>query len=150
MGYGDIHSKSSGEMIITIFLMIVGVCFYSLTIGLLSSVLSQIDYKVHKLTKKKAIMNEFCVEKKISKQLRDKLKDTLEYNFSRNCFTWADNTHIFKDLPINLRFEIMMSIHGGVFGNMQLFQLIEDKAFLVKVVPLLKPLLMLENEYICS
>lgn len=71
--------------------MIVGVCFYSFTIGLLSSVLSQIDYKAHKLTKKKAIMNEFCVEKKISRNLRAHLKDTLEYNFNKNCFTWADN-----------------------------------------------------------
>jgi len=40
VGYGEIHAKSSAEMIITIILMIVGVCFYSLTIGLLSSVLS--------------------------------------------------------------------------------------------------------------
>jgi len=92
-------------------------------------------------------MNEFCIEKKISKNLRDKLKETLEYNFSKNCFMWADNTNIFKDLPINLRHEIMMNIHAGVFGNMQLFQLIDDKAFLVRVVPLLKPLLMMENEY---
>ncbi|CAD8102523.1 unnamed protein product [Paramecium sonneborni] len=148
VGYGDIHSFSSAEMIITIFLMIVGVGFYSLIIGLLSSILSQIDYKGHKLQQQQAILNEFCVEKKISLNLREKLKETLEYSFDKNCFTWADNKYIFKDLPINLRYEIMLNIHNGVFGNMQLFQLVDDKQFLVKVVPLLKPILFLESEII--
>ncbi|KAM3127525.1 hypothetical protein pb186bvf_020367 [Paramecium bursaria] len=148
VGYGDIHSSTTAEMIITIVFMIVGVCFYSFTIGLLSSVLLQIDYKAHKLSKKKAILNEFCKEKKISKLLRDRLKETLENNFSKNCFIWADNQNIFSDLPINLRYDIMMNIHGGVFGAMQLFQLVDDKAFLVKVVPLLKPLIMQEEEFL--
>lgn len=40
VGYGDVHSYTSAEMIITIFLMIVGVGFYSFIIGLLSSILS--------------------------------------------------------------------------------------------------------------
>ncbi len=88
-------------MIITIIWMIVGVGkvnlhhiygylgFYSFTIGLLASVLAHIDYKAQKLQKKKAIMNEFCKEKKISKVLKDKLKTALEYNFLKNCFIWA-------------------------------------------------------------
>jgi hypothetical protein len=62
------------EIIFTIIWMIVGVGFYSYTIGLLASVLANIDYKAQKLSKKKAIMNEFCNEKKISKTLKDKLK----------------------------------------------------------------------------
>ena len=53
-------------------------------------------------------MNEFCDEKKISKALKEKLKNAIEYNFSKNPFTWADKTNIFNDLPINLRYEIMM------------------------------------------
>ncbi|CAD8179140.1 unnamed protein product [Paramecium octaurelia] len=148
VGYGDIHSFSSAEMIITIFLMIVGVGFYSMIVGLLSSILSQIDYKGHKLQQQQAILNEFCIEKKISLNLREKLKETLQYSFDKNCFTWADNKYIFKDLPINLRYDIIMNIHNGVFGNMQLFQLVDDKQFLVKVVPLLKPILFLESEII--
>lgn len=63
-------------------------------------------------------MNEFCVEKKISLNLREKLKETLEYSFDKNCFVWADNKYIFKDLPINLRYDIMLNIHNGVFGGM--------------------------------
>jgi hyperpolarization activated cyclic nucleotide-gated potassium channel 1 len=61
------------------------------------------------------------MEKKISLSLREKLNETLEYNFDKNCFAWADNIYIFKDLPINLRYDIMKNIHSGVFGDMQLF-----------------------------
>ncbi|CAK92730.1 unnamed protein product (macronuclear) [Paramecium tetraurelia] len=148
VGYGDIHAYSPQEKIVTIILMILGVLFYSSIIGLLSSVLSQIDYKAHILNQKKAIMSEFCLEKKISRQLRDCLKETLEYNFSKNGFVWASDTKIFQDIPMNLRYEIMMSMHGGVFGHQALFQLVEDKAFVVNIVPLLKPLFMLESEVI--
>lgn len=61
-------------MIVTIFWMVIGVGFYSYTIGLMASVLANIDYKAWKLQKKTAIMNEFCNEKNISKQLKEKLK----------------------------------------------------------------------------
>lgn len=88
--------------------MIVGVGLYSYTIGLLASVLAHIDYKAQNLSRKKAIMNEFCNEKNISKALKDKLKLAIEYNFDRNPFTWADKKNMFTDLPIKLRYDIMM------------------------------------------
>lgn len=97
-----------GEIIVTIMWMIVGVGLYSYTIGLLASVLSHIDYKAHNLSRKKAIMNEFCNEKNIKKALKDKLKQAIEYNFDRNPFTWADKTNMFADFPINLKYDIMM------------------------------------------
>jgi hypothetical protein len=52
VGYGDIHAKTSSEMIISILLMIFGVGFYSVTIGILSSVMSFIDTKNTMLLKK--------------------------------------------------------------------------------------------------
>lgn len=62
------------EIIVTIMWMIVGVGLYSYTIGLLASVLAHIDYRAQNLSRKKAIMNEFCDEKNVSKALKDKLK----------------------------------------------------------------------------
>ena len=83
----------------------------------MASVLANIDYKAWKLQKKTAIMNEFCNEKNISKSLKEKLKQAIDYNFLKNPFIWADKTTIFKDLPINLRYEMMMLINGGIFSN---------------------------------
>ena len=39
-----------------------------------------------------------------------------------------------------------MQIHDGIFSQIQLFGLIEDKAFAVRMIPLLKPLFMKADE----
>ena len=93
-------------------------------------------------------MNEFCNEMKISKDLKLKLRKALTYNSDKNCFSWADQSNIFRQLPINLRYEICMNIHGGVMKTFNFFTLEDDKYFVVKIVPMLKPLHMLEGEYL--
>lgn len=70
VGYGDITAKSNVEMIVTMFWMVFGVGFYSFTIGILSSVLAHMDTKSTNLQKKISIMNEFCSEMKINKELK--------------------------------------------------------------------------------
>ena len=57
-------------MIVAMVWMIFGIGFYSFTIGILSSVLAHMDTKSTSLHKKIAIMNEFCNEMKISKDLK--------------------------------------------------------------------------------
>lgn len=70
VGYGDITARTNIEMIVTMFWMVFGVGFYSFTIGILSSVLAHMDTKSTNLQKKISIMNEFCNEMKISKDLK--------------------------------------------------------------------------------
>ena len=43
VGYGDIYAKTSIERLISVLWMIIGVGFYSFTIGTLTSVLGRID-----------------------------------------------------------------------------------------------------------
>ena len=126
--------------------MLFGVGFYSFTIGTLSSVLSYIDTKSTILQKKIAIMNEFCNEMKISSTLKEKLRQTLEQNFQRNAFIWAEKTNIFNDLPINLRYEIVMNVHDRVISELLFFRNCEDKFFVVRIFPLLKPLVLKSKE----
>lgn len=71
--------------------MILGVGFYSGAIGILTSVLSNMDLKSNTMKRKIAIMNEFCREMMISKELKEKLKKVIEYNAHKNCFTWIDH-----------------------------------------------------------
>ena len=91
-------------------------------------------------------MNEFCNEMKIEKSLKEKLRKTLEYNAQKNSFTWAEKTNIFNDLPINLRYEIVMNVHNKAIYDLLFFRNCEDKNFVVRAVTMLKPLLMLEKE----
>lgn len=67
-------------MIVVIFWMMLGVAFYSVTIGILTSVLKNMDLKSNTVQRKVAIMNEFCREMRIGKELKTKLKKVLEYN----------------------------------------------------------------------
>lgn len=49
----------------TLILMVIGVAFYSSTIGILSSVIEYMDSKQVLLSQKLEIMNEYCNEMKI-------------------------------------------------------------------------------------
>lgn len=133
-------------MILSIILMLFGVGVYSFTIGILSSVLAYIDTKASSLGKKVAIMNEFCNEMKISKSLKDRLRKTLEYNTNKNSFTWAEKTNIFTDLPINLQYDIVMNVHDKIISEIFFFKNCGDKFFVVRTVPLLKPLFLKNME----
>lgn len=120
--------------------MLFGVGVYSFTIGILSSVLAYIDTKASSLGKKIAIMNEFCNEMKIAKSLKDRLRKTLEYNTNKNSYSWAEKTNIFTDLPINLQYDIVMNVHDKIISEIFFFKNCGDKFFVVRTVPLLKPL----------
>jgi len=49
VGFGDIHAYSPGEMIICIFLMLIGVISFSFATGSLSSIISNYDSSQAKL-----------------------------------------------------------------------------------------------------
>jgi hypothetical protein len=56
MGFGDITPRTDLERILTMLWMIVGVGFYSFTIGSLSSILSSVDTKESSLANKMYII----------------------------------------------------------------------------------------------
>jgi hypothetical protein len=53
------------EMILVILYMIIGVAFYSGTIGYLGSIFQNMDRKVNTLKLKLEVMDEFCKENNI-------------------------------------------------------------------------------------
>ena len=63
VGFGDIHARNNIEYIISILWMLLGVGFFSFTIGTLSSILLNMDTKENILRNKLGILNEFCKEK---------------------------------------------------------------------------------------
>eukprot|EP00828_Plagiopyla_frontata_P046040 TRINITY_DN8052_c0_g2_i1.p1 TRINITY_DN8052_c0_g2~~TRINITY_DN8052_c0_g2_i1.p1 ORF type:complete len:451 (+),score=54.94 TRINITY_DN8052_c0_g2_i1:23-1375(+) len=148
IGYGDITPISIPEKIFSIFCMLGGVCFYSFSIGILSSILSFLAIKEESLQKKINIMNEFCNEMKIPKSLQQRIRSVLEANVNQNSLAWAEKTKIFEELPINLRYDIAMNIHDGVLEKIYFFRKCKDKLFVVKAAPLLKPLSLKANDFL--
>ena len=91
-------------------------------------------------------MHEFCNEIKLNTNLKESLRKTLEYNAQKNPFIWVENTNAFNELPINLTYEIMMNLQNKVISEILFFKNCDDKYFVVKIVPLLKPLFLGEQE----
>ena len=60
VGYGDISAHTTLERCFSIIWMLVGIAFYTLTIGVITSVLDQIDTKESDLNQKLEVIESFC------------------------------------------------------------------------------------------
>jgi K+-transporting ATPase A subunit len=65
VGYGDVTPISLSEKVAALLWMIIGVGFYSFTIGNLSSIISNIDVKAAHLQQKLNILSEFSKRTKL-------------------------------------------------------------------------------------
>lgn len=136
VGYGDIHAETNSERLISVAWMMIGVIFYSFTIGLLTAILGKIDSRSSQLKSKLEVIDEFCAEAYISLELKRKIREALEYNSNRNAFSYIENYSILRELPPNLKCEIAMQTHDGKIGKLPFFQN-KDQSFIGNIVPLL-------------
>mmetsp|Transcript_6805 Transcript_6805/g.12291 ORF Transcript_6805/g.12291 Transcript_6805/m.12291 type:complete len:645 (+) Transcript_6805:1942-3876(+) len=147
VGYGDISAESQIEMVIAVCWMIFGVGFYSFTIGSLSSFLSTIDTRDSLLNEKLAATNEFAKETGISERCKKKITSAVKYSTIKSSNIWNDKHQLFNELPKDLRYEVALSMYSGVAHDLPFFKG-KDKAFVVYVMPLLKPSAVLNGEYL--
>ena len=98
MGYGDINAWTNEEMTLAISWMLIGGCFYTFTIGNLTTVLSNIDSREGLLQDKVNVINQFSKESKLNKEVKNKLISAVTYVTKKN-FLWADKKDIFAELP---------------------------------------------------
>ena len=147
VGYGDISANTSLERIIAVLWMMFGVCFFSFTIGSLTSMITNIDTKETVLTNKLAIIDEFARESKLDKKLRARLRHAIKYLSEKTGFSWNDKQNIFNELPKNLKYEVAMAMHQGAIKSIPFF---EDKneVFIATVVPFLLPMQATTNSFV--
>jgi hyperpolarization activated cyclic nucleotide-gated potassium channel 1 len=101
--------------------MMIGVFFYSFTIGTLTSVLGRIDTRATQLRDKLEVIEVFCNESNINNDLKKKIKEALDYNSYRNAFSWIEKYAIFNELPPSLKCDVAMQIHDGAIGKLPFF-----------------------------
>ena len=111
VGYGDITAETMLERILSISLMLFGVCFFSFTIGSLASIFNRMDSKEGMLNEKMAIIDEFAKEAKLSNDLKVQLRHAVQYSTEKTGFTWSDKLNIFNELPKELRYEAAIAMH---------------------------------------
>lgn len=148
VGYGDINAVTIPERIFSLFLMVMGVAFYSFTIAMIANVISSRENRESALKRKISIANEFADQIKAPRSLKSKIAQILEYNSFRNCFSWAGKRELFSEIPITLRHEIVMSMHNGILSAIPFFREHTDKYFIVTVAEMLKPLQVAARDFL--
>ncbi|CAG9326192.1 unnamed protein product [Blepharisma stoltei] len=147
VGYGDISGRTELEQILSMIWMLIGIGFYSFTIGSLSSFLTAIDTKDSILASKLAAIHEFALETGISDDCRNRIRQIIKYNNSKVGTVWSDKHSLFSELPKSLRYEVSATMYNGVVKTLIFFKS-QDPAFVVSLMPLLKPLLHKDLEYL--
>jgi hyperpolarization activated cyclic nucleotide-gated potassium channel 1 len=147
VGYGDITALTQLEMILSISWMITGVGFYSFTIGSLSSFLSAIDTRDSIMNAKLAATHEFAKETGITSECKRKITAVVTYNTQKVGSIWSDKHSLFTELPKHLRYEVALSMYNGIAAEIPFFKN-RDHAFVVFVMPTLKPLKLTDSDYV--
>lgn len=129
-------------------LMIVGVAFYSIVIGIISSFFSNKSTKASLLTRRIKQIDEYCENLGIGEDLADRLKMSVKYASDKMAYLWLDpNEDIFNELNINLKYQLLLAIHNDFIGACEFFKPV-DVSFIVRIVPLLKPVFFKAGEII--
>lgn len=147
VGFGDISAKTELEMTLAILWMIVGVGFYSFTIGSLSSFLTSIDTRESVLAAKMAAVQEFASETGISQSIKTKIRSAVRYHTWKTGSIWSDKHSLFNELPKRLQYEVATSMYNGVIPDFPFFST-RNHPFLIYFVPLFKPMRLTDNEFI--
>jgi hypothetical protein len=147
IGYGDIVPGTNLERVISILWMILGVGFYSFTVGSLSSLLSSIDSRDAALTTKLYTIGEFSKEAGLDTKLSYELRKAVKYHSYKIGTTWNDKMTLFNELPRSLRYSVAMTMHQNAAKIIPFFKT-KDPAFVTAVIPYLKPLHIRDDRFI--
>jgi hyperpolarization activated cyclic nucleotide-gated potassium channel 1 len=136
VGYGDIHAYNNTEMIMCIFIMVVGIAFYSMVVSSITSIMSSLDDAKLSLSEKLISVTAFGKETGLHKKTLYKMRQVIKYNSNKK--NYIDNNEIFEELPKDLKFEIASAMHKGIAAKMA-FLTGKDRNFVVRVMTLLRP-----------
>ena len=87
VGFGDIVPYSATERIFALFLMGVGVGFYSYMISNLSSIMSTLDTRSSTLKKRISALNEFAKATKLPETIKKLIKTHINHNNQENVYS---------------------------------------------------------------
>lgn len=145
VGYGDIKAFNKYERIFSCLSMMIGIFLYSYIIGSLTNLLSNLDVREAKLTRKLDIVNRLHREyPSIDKNFYKKIATALEY---RHKNTKSDIDSLLNELPLQLRTKLLIVIYQRDLQGNAFF---ENKKtdFVAFLAPMLKPMRIEPGDYI--
>jgi voltage-gated potassium channel len=128
VGYGDITPTNSVERIVSIFIMIIGVSFFLILVGMVNEVFATFGH-IHKTN---AIIRKIENVKHISDfyTLKDKDVKTNIKKYYQNYWQHENNQtcqELFDDLPGTLRIALIASITNIFFTTVPRFAILSDE-----------------------
>ena len=121
VGYGDFRCNTSVEYFFAILWMMIGVNFYSFTIGNVSSIIANLDIKAALLNSKLNTLKEYSVKYNLPEDIELKVRIYIQ-NHQNDTGTEKDWQSLFEDLPLTLRNEIVQLTHGLIIDGIHFFK----------------------------
>lgn len=136
IGFGDIVPVTVFERIYALFLMIIGVGFYSYIVGNLSNIVKTLDNDFARIKSMLVGLNEFAKATKLPPQLKDKIKRYIETSSIPTVSSFSRESLI-KELPTTLKKEVHIHMHKKIVGKILFFQ-DKDEQFIARFVAKMK------------
>lgn len=146
IGYGDITPKNNTEKVYAMSVMALGVAFYSLTIGNLTTLIATMDQKTRIMNTKLETLQDLAKEIKMPVSLKERIRKTVIHNCNENLSLYNE-THIISELPSGIRSEVSLYLHKTIIEKIKFFHN-KDPSFLALTVPKLKHMSCAEHEYL--
>jgi hypothetical protein len=138
VGYGDITAISSGEKLVAVFLMLIGVIAFSYATGALGNILANIDSSEAKLKEKMSTLNDIQKEYEIEPKLYKKLYLALRYDHSKKS---KDALEFMQELPHKVKLELATAMHLKMYASVEFFtKYKKDKSFIAWIGTVIHPL----------
>ena len=112
---------TNAEIITSLIWMVIGVGFYSFTIGNLSSIISDIDIKSAILQEKISVMQDFVKRNpNLPADIESKIQRFLQNNHNEHLQKF-DQEKLINELPSNLKSQIVSHTHGNIVRQLRFF-----------------------------
>lgn len=149
VGFGDISAGSKTEMILCITLELLGICFYSFILGVMTSLLTSIDHKEVLLKSRIQLVHMLSNDINLPNEIFKKMSRETKKYFERLMIDDEQRVELVLRIPKNFRYKMCMSMYGGAIQNIHFFTK-QEKNFISSYVPRLVYLFLKEREIIFS
>ncbi|KAM3146406.1 hypothetical protein pb186bvf_001375 [Paramecium bursaria] len=132
IGYGELKPSCWLEYIISIIWLLLGVGFYSFTIGNITFILATSN-PFQELEEELAIIEDLTLDSNFPQNIQAELHQFVKFNSARNPFWSSDSKNIIETLPHQLQKFAVIAAHKEIFSMLPFFA--NDLNFSSAVLP---------------
>lgn len=103
--------------------MLIGVVFYSFTIGNIAILITEINLKGVHYNNTLDEFEDIVIESKLPRVLKSKVFRFFQTNYSQNHLWGINKKDIFLDLPINMKQKIILLVYSDLIERVNFFKI---------------------------